>query len=87
MDREGDGFLAGKVCGSQVRLQSQIVANGDHMPWKPIWIEGAWRRGLVHILTFRSFGRRLHVGTVEARAEERRKWNGKEKSDMVNEGL
>ena len=87
MDREGDGFLSGKACGSQVRLQSQIVANRDHMSWKPIWIEGARRRGLVHIFTFRSFGSRLCEGTVEARAEERCKWNGKEESDMLSEGL
>ena len=59
MDREGDGFLSGKACGGQVRFQSQIVANRDHMSWKPIWIECAWRRVLIHILTFRSFRWRL----------------------------
>ena len=39
MNRESDGFLAGKFCGSQVRLQSQIVANWDDMSRKPIGIE------------------------------------------------
>jgi len=87
MDREGDGFLSNKVCGGQVRLQSQIVANRDHVPWKPVWIECAWRRVLIHILTFWSFGKRLRDGAVEARAEERCKWNGNEESDMLTESL
>ena len=87
MDREGDGFLSYKASGGQVRLQSQIVANRDHMSRKPVWIERAWSRGLIHILTFRSFGGYLHEGTVEARAEERCKRNGQEESDMLNEGL
>ena len=88
MDREGDGLLSSKVCGRQVRLQSQVVANRDHMSWKPIWIECAWRRVLVHILTFRLFGRALVLREL-LRHELRRGASGMAKRNRtcVREGL
>lgn len=87
MDRDGNGFLTSKSRGRQVWLQSQIVSSRDHMPGKPVWIKHAWRRGLVHRFTFRSFGHRIRKGTLEARAEEWCEWKGQNESDMCGEAL